>query len=100
MGGMRLPRFGLRVLFALITMICVVLWWLQTQRNFVRERQEFVTKLTTKQGGLWEDAEWAEKGKVKWKQPIPTISFVRKALGDRAYFLIILSEDADKKVID
>jgi hypothetical protein len=64
------------------------------QRNLIRDRQAFLAKLPMNQHGLWLDWDWAIKtGQSKLtKRPVQTISLVRKLLGDRAYYLIILPE--------
>ena len=48
MRGMKLPRFSLRTLFVLITLISIPLGWVAYQLNWIRQRHEFLARNTAR----------------------------------------------------
>ena len=49
MLNMKLPRFSLRTLFVLITLISIPIGWVAYQLNWIRQRHKFARKHT---GGI------------------------------------------------
>src|SRR5690242_1100045 len=76
------PKFGLKTLFVAITAICVFLYWVETQRNLVRARQDFMRNTSCQ---TW----------IRTTPNPPDIPWVHKVLGDKAYSAICLPENSD-----
>ncbi len=79
------PKFGLRTLFIAITAICALLYWVETQKRFVHDREVF--KSTVLRASICLDRDWAVK---KHRDDIPSLSYVRTLFDDQAYYLIYL----------
>jgi hypothetical protein len=48
MRGMKLPRFSLRTLFVLITLISLPMAWVAYQLNWIHQRHEFIEQYQKK----------------------------------------------------
>lgn len=76
MGGMKLPRFSLRTLFVLITLISLPLGWSAYQLNWIRQRQEFAQQHFSDR--LWHPG---------WTRPLAEPPWPLKVFGDPGYTL-------------
>jgi hypothetical protein len=86
-------RFSLRTLFVLVAIAGITVGWLQLQRNLIHQRQTFLAKLPEPCRHWSHTWAWVAEHKVSSKCPPQSVSYVRKWLGDAAYYQILLPED-------
>lgn len=93
---MKFPRlkFGLKTLFVAIAAVAVLLYWIETQRQFVRARNDFALR---KAEQYWtSEAAEAKASQNHPTGPLPTIPWIRRQFGDHAYYWIILPANSSK----
>jgi len=86
------PRFSLRTLFVLVTIIAIGLGWLEHERRIVTQRGQLIDEInkTYPSGIMFSSKDTPEADETTW---------LRKQLGDFSYGLIILPEDASDDLV-
>jgi hypothetical protein len=92
-------RFSLRTLFVLVTIVGIAAGWVRYQTNWVQQRREFLNALAAERDAGDEQFNRVGAMELPPAEPNP-IPFVRKILGDRPYFDVVLPERYGQDLID
>src|SRR5262245_49963950 len=89
-----MPRFTLKALFVVVTLLAVALGWLGWQVRVVQQRRAFLDELPQRHGSYIPLLLWSpfSAGEMESRGPPP--SAVRRWIGDEAIALIVLRDDA------
>ena len=82
MGGMKLPRFRLRTLFVLISLISIPLSWVAYQLNWIRQRHSLLAE--ARENGIVVGSQRAPEPLTVFGEPGVSLLMLPKELQDRA----------------
>src|SRR5262249_2278856 len=99
-------RFTLGALLTVVAIVAVAFAWIASQRNFVRERQQFLSEIKALDGRTLSQLELDELDSKaaliipeEQNSPQHSVSFIRRFFGDKGYLFIILPKDADGEMV-
>jgi hypothetical protein len=90
------PRFSLRILFVLTTLIAIGLGWLAWQRRVVVERERLMNDILESWHGRYY---YFGDVRANFTPSSPHIPWWRELLGDHSYGWILLPEDCDEDLV-